>query len=154
MSYVSTVKYVPERIHAAAIYCSDGRVGDQFDDFLHNGLSLPRYDRVALPGGPACLAGHTEAYVQEKGVVDELKFLVDAHELERVVLIQHQGCAFYAQRLGLPEPFLADQQRIDLLKAARFVREVTGLSNVEAYFAGIDENSIAFEQLGLDRDVT
>src|SRR5690606_3413857 len=38
MKYESTVPYVPERIHAAAMYCSDGRVGEHFDDFLTNSL--------------------------------------------------------------------------------------------------------------------
>ena len=36
---------------AAAVYCSDGRYGEHMDDFLHNCLGLPRYDRVAIPGG-------------------------------------------------------------------------------------------------------
>ena len=133
--YQSGIRYNPERIHAAAVYCSDGRMGEFFDDFLQSGLGLPRYDRLALPGGPASLAGHTEAHVAEQGVVDELKFLVNVHQLERVVLIAHQGCAFYATRLQLPEPFLEQQQRIDLLKAKQFVSRITGISNIDAYFA-------------------
>src|SRR5690606_12818175 len=114
--YESRVPYIPQRIHAAAVYCSDGRVGEQFDDFLTNGLHLPRYDRVALPGGAACLAGHTEAHLEEQGVVDELQFLVEAHGLDRVVLIAHAGCAFYSSRLHLPGTYLEAQQRIDLVK--------------------------------------
>ena len=95
----STVRYERARIHAAAIYCSDGRMGEQFDDFLQSGLKLPRYDRVALPGGPACLADHQQAHVQTQGVVDELKFLIEVHGLKRIVLLAHEGCAFYATRL-------------------------------------------------------
>ncbi len=147
MTYESAIPYVAQRIHAAAIYCSDGRVGEHFDDFLHHGLKLPRYDRVALPGGPACLAGHTEAHLEEQGVVDELKFLVDAHELERVILIAHEGCAFYAQRLQLPESYLAPQQKIDLVKAAGFVRRVTGIREVEGYFAHLQQQQITFERV-------
>ncbi len=93
--YVSGLPYHTKRMHAAAVYCSDGRVCEQYDDFLQNGLHLPRYDRVALPGGPACLAGHSQARIEEAGLLDELKFLVDAHGLEKVVLIQHEDCAFY-----------------------------------------------------------
>ena len=145
--YRSQIPYNAARIRAAAIYCSDGRVGEQFDDFLQNGLSLPRYDRVALPGGPACLAGHTEAHLEEQGVVDELKFLVDAHQLKRVVLIGHGGCAFYAQRLRLPEKFLEPQQHIDLVKAAAFIREITGLERVEAFFARRTGDRVAFENV-------
>lgn len=147
MTYDSPIIYEAARIHAAAVYCSDGRVGEHFDDFLHNGLKLPRYDRVALPGGPACLAGHTEAHLEEQGVVDELKFLVDAHELKRVVLIGHGGCAFYAQRLRLPEKFLEPQQHIDLVKAAAFIREITGIEQVDAYFARRVADRVAFESV-------
>ena len=70
----------------AVIHSSDGRVGRHVDDFLSNGLGLTNYDRVALPGGPACFAGHPAAHVQQANVVEELRFLVEAHELERVVL--------------------------------------------------------------------
>ncbi len=145
MPYESPLPYEAKRIHAAAIYCSDGRVGEHFDDFLQNGLALPRYDRVALPGGPACLAGHTEAHLEEQGVVDELKFLVDAHKLKRVVLIQHQGCAFYAARLDLPEEHLEAQQKIDLVKAASFIRRITGIQKVDAFFASKLNKRIRFE---------
>ncbi len=137
--------YNPERMHAAALYCSDGRVGLQFDDFLRNGLALPRYDRLCLPGGPACLAGHPQAHLEQQGVVDELQFLVEVHELERVVLIAHQGCAFYTARLGLEEPTLEQTQRNDLAEAASFVRKVTGLDRVDTYFARHTNDGMQFE---------
>lgn len=147
MNYESPVRYEKTRIHAAALYCSDGRVGEHFDDFLRNGLSLPRYDRVSLPGGPACLAGHPQAHLEEQGVVDELKFLVEVHGLKRVVLIAHQGCAFYATRLKLKEPRLELVQRADLVRAAAFVHRVTGLDAIDAYFARLVKARVRFERV-------
>lgn len=149
-SYESRIPYVPERIHGAAIYCSDGRVGEHFDDFLFNGLKLPRYDRLAVPGGPACLAGHTEAHLEEQGVVDELRFLVEAHELDRIVLIQHAGCAFYSSRIRLPAPHLEPQQRIDLVKAAAFIRRITNVPQIEGYFARPGGDRVAFEPVSVE----
>ena len=143
--YRSSLPYDPQRIHAAAVYCSDGRMGEHFDDFLQNGLKLPRYDRVALPGGPACLAGHTEAHVAEHGVVDELNFLVEVHGLERVVLIAHAGCAFYGTRLHLPSEYLEAQQKIDLVKAAGFITRITGIKSMDAYFARPNRDHVLFE---------
>ena len=144
--YSSRLPYESARIHAAAIYCSDGRLGEHFDDFLQNGLSLPRYDRVTLPGGPACLAGHPEALLEEKGIVDELQFLVDVHKLKRVVLIAHQDCAFYTARLELKEPRLELVQKADLVRAAAYVHRVTGLEKIEAWFARHgDNNAVNFE---------
>jgi hypothetical protein len=147
MSYESPVRYERARIHAAAMYCSDGRVGEHFDDFLQNGLALPRYDRVSLPGGPACLAGHPQAHLEEQGVVDEFKFLVEVHGLKRVVLIAHQGCAFYATRLDLKEPRLELVQRADLVRAAAFVHRVTGIDAIEGYFARLVEGRVRFERV-------
>jgi len=149
MCYTCPIPYVSERIHAAALYCSDGRVGEHFDDFLQIGLSLPRYDRLCLPGGPACLAGHPQAHVQKKGVVDELDFLVEVHGLERVVLIQHEGCAFYSARLGLDGSGRENSQRADLAKSAAFVREVTGVEQVDAFFARKVESGMSFEPVDI-----
>lgn len=145
--YESRLRYEQTRIHAAALYCSDGRLGEHFDDFLQNGLSLPRYDRVSLPGGPACLAGHPQAHLEEQGVVDELKFLVEVHRLRRVVLIAHQGCAFYASRLELREPRMELMQRADLVRAAALVHRVTGLDAIEAYFARFADGRVWFESV-------
>lgn len=147
MNYESSLPYDASRIHAAALYCSDGRMGEHFDDFLQNGLQLPRYDRLCLPGGPACVAGHPQAHLEEKGVVDELHFLVEAHKIKRVVLIAHQGCAFYASRLGLKEPRLELVQRADLVRSAAFVHRVTGIGAIEAYYARLTDGKIAFESV-------
>jgi hypothetical protein len=143
----SKTPYEPERIHAAAIYCSDGRLGEHFDDFLLNGLKLPRYDRLALPGGPAALAEHAETKLEHAAVVDELKFLVEVHGLNRVVLIQHQNCAFYTRRLGLEGFDVERQQRDDLAAAAEFVRTVTGVARVDTYFARRFDTAVRFEEV-------
>jgi Putative carbonic anhydrase len=145
MTYSSPIPYNSSRMHAAALYCSDGRVGEHCDDFLQHGLKLPRYDRLCIPGGPACVAGHAEAHLEEKGVVDELHFLVEVHKLKRVVLIAHQGCAFYSDRLALAEPRLELVQKADLVRAAAFVQRVTGLASIEAYFARHAEGKVVFE---------
>jgi hypothetical protein len=146
-TYDSPIPYERARIHAAAIYCSDGRIGEHFDDFLQHGLGLPRYDRVALPGGPACLAGHSQAHLEEQGVIDELQFLVEVHGLKKIVLIAHEGCAFYATRLELKAPRLELVQRADLVRSAAIVQRVTGLDAIEGYFARLVEGKIAFERV-------
>lgn len=147
MNYESSIKYEAARIHAAALYCSDGRVGEHFDDFLQNGLNLPRYDRLSLPGGPACLAGHPQANLEEKGVIDELHFLVEVHKLKKVILIAHQGCAYYGTRLELKEPRLELVQRADLVRAAAYVHRVTELNDIQAYFARLAEGRVTFERV-------
>ena len=148
--YESRVPYQTERMHAAAVYCSDGRVTEQYDDFLLNGLNLPRYDRVALPGGPASLAGYSAARIQEAGLLDELKFLVEAHELQRVVLIQHEDCAFYKVRLQTPKTSLEQLQKADLIRAAYMVRQTVDVEQIDGFFARRTEAGVAFEAVPID----
>ena len=105
---------------------------------------------MAMPGGPACMAGYAQARLSEEGVLEELLFLVKAHELDRVVLIQHQGCAFYAQTLGVDPQRMKPLQHADLVRAAHFVRHQTPLTRVEAYFAAVRGNAVAFEPVSVD----
>jgi hypothetical protein len=46
----SSIPFDANRIGAAAVYCSDGRFGEQVDELLFKTLKLPRYDRLAVPG--------------------------------------------------------------------------------------------------------
>ncbi len=150
MCFQSKTPFTSERIHAAAMYCSDGRFGEPFDDFLTDGLHLPRYDRVAIPGGPACLAGYPETRGQEQEMLNELLFLLDAHSIKRVVLIQHQGCAFYGELLDVPKDRVRLLQEADLVRAAHFIRRQTPLTQVEGYFAAVDGSAVKFERVDLD----
>lgn len=133
--FSSSAPFDDNRIRAAAVYCSDGRFGDQFDELMHQALHLPRYDRLAVPGGAACLASHFATYREEEGVAEQLRFLVRVHGLERVVLIAHEGCAFYSHRLQVSSLQLESQQRDDMKKAMRRVRAIGPDLRIHAFFA-------------------
>lgn len=149
-SFQSSICYEPSRIGAAAVYCSDGRFGDHFDELMHVALGLPRYDRLAVPGGAACLARHFVAYREEDGVIEQLRFLVDVHGLERVVLIAHEGCAFYSERLHISPLQLEFQQREDMKKAVGTVRSIGPHLTIDAYFARQAwDGKIQFESVAL-----
>jgi hypothetical protein len=145
--YVSVVPYEQERVHAAAVYCSDGRLGDHVDDFLHNGLGLPRYDRVACPGGPVGLAGRLTAFWETRGVDEQLRFLARVHEIHKVVLIAHAGCAYYSQRLSLAPDRVEAEQRDDLRKAVWAVQRIVTGIEVAPFFAHVLGAEVAFEEL-------
>jgi hypothetical protein len=148
--FESSVRFDSNRIRAAAVYCSDGRFGDQFDELMHAALALPRYDRLAVPGGAACLAGHFATYREEEGVVQQLRFLVQAHDLERVILIAHEHCAFYTQRLQVSPLQLESQQREDMKKALRRVTSISSNLLVHAFYARKTwEGTVQFESVEL-----
>lgn len=145
-TYTSDVGFDAERIGAAAVYCSDGRYGDQMDEFLHHALGLPRYDRVASPGGPACLAMHSIAIRDQGAMEKQLRFLITAHELNRIVLIAHQDCGFY-KHLKLWGKTVEEQQREDLRKVANVVRGYAEGLAVDAFFARKVEGRVRFERV-------
>jgi len=146
MGFDSSIAFDESRIHAAAVYCSDGRWGEQMDDFLHRELGLPRYDRLVVPGGPAALAGDM-AFWREAELLDKhLRFLIDVHALERVVLIAHQDCAFYTRTLGVSASELEARQNKDLAAAARRVRGL-GPVDVSTYRASREGGVVRVEQV-------
>ena len=143
----SSIPFDANRIGAAAVYCSDGRFGEQVDELLFQALKLPRYDRLAVPGGAACLAGHFAAYREEEGVSEQLRFLVNVHEIRRVVLIAHEACAYYTEWLHVPPTQLESRQREDLSKAIRHVQRFGIDLDVSAYFARRQGDGVAFERV-------
>jgi hypothetical protein len=147
--FVSSVPFEEARIRAASLYCSDGRYGEQFDDFLHNALALPRYDRLAVPGGPACLTGRLDVFWEGHSAQQALDFLATVHGLERLVLIQHQGCAFYRQWLKVRDEALEARQLDDLHKAAELMRRRHPELRVDAFFARRLEAEVRFEPVAL-----
>jgi hypothetical protein len=152
--FISSVPFEEARIRAASLYCSDGRYGEQFDDFLHNALSLPRYDRLAVPGGPACLTGRLDVFWEGHSAQQQLDFLAAVHGLERLVLVQHQGCAFYREWLKVRDEDLEARQVEDLHKAAELMRRRHPELRVDAFFARRLEAQVCFEPVALPTDAS
>lgn len=134
--FTSTEHWNPQRIGAVAIYCSDGRWGEAFDEFCHKHLQLPRYDRLALAGGPACFAPRDEKArgLYEAGL-EQLAFLVRVHELKHIILITHYGCAAYAEALQREPDACLPAQLADLRAVSDMLRRRFAGVQVEAYLA-------------------
>ena len=143
--YISPTPYHAERIYAAALYCSDGRIGDQVDEFLHHGTGFPRYDRLVCPGGPVALSGRLLALWDARGVEEQLRFLVEVHDIRTVVLVAHEGCAYYARRLALAPERIELEQREDLKKAAAAIAKLAPGVTTESYFARHVGSAIGFD---------
>lgn len=149
-AFTSSIPFVAEGFHAAAVYCSDGRFGNHFNDFLVNGLGLTNCDRVVLPGGPASVAEYPDATVDSNKVLGELNFLVEAHGLDLVVLIQHAGCAHYSVRIGVGGDAMVAQQTTDLKRVAQAIKAASPTTRVQGYFAIPENGSIKFDPINLD----
>jgi hypothetical protein len=149
--FLSSVPFTEARIRAASIYCSDGRYGEQMDEFLHQGLGLPRYDRLAVPGGPACFTGGLSVFWEGHSGERQLEFLARVHGLERLVLIAHAGCAFYLETLRTRPEELEARQIEDLVTAAARLRLAHPALAVEMYLARRSTKEIWFEPISAFR---
>ena len=149
-SFTSTEQWNAERIGALAIYCSDGRWGDAFDEFCHRSLNIPRYDRFAVPGGPAWLnqvsADHPELFAAARAQLD---FLIRVHNISRIVLITHYGCAFYAEEHQREADDCLPIQMDDLKQSAQRLKEWYPQVNVEPFLAMRRENRLSFHPVTL-----
>ena len=124
-----------------AVHCSDHRFQAAFYEFLNLKLDLnENYDLLVLPGGPQCLT--LVEYLPKFSWASWkwFNFLVEAHDLKRLIMIQHQDCGWYKD---LPfhlhtatEPRLRQEQDLRRAREA-LAREHPGLE-VEAYYAGWD----------------
>jgi hypothetical protein len=150
VAYHAIERYSPERIHALALYCSDGRWGKSFDEFCHRHLRIPHYDRWAVPGGPAWIALAAEEDGDLFQIVRiQLDFLVQAHELKRIVLITHHGCAWYGHRLQQPPDQCLSAQSRDVEVAAAVLRDWYPDLQVEAYLAMRQHEWVSFHTLDI-----
>jgi len=146
--YESPIPLRKLRVRAAAVYCSDGRVGDQIDEFLHHILDTPLCDRLAIPGGPASMKFGSQFPEETKGVGEQFRFLVRSRSLQQVVLIAHAPCMFYRQRLQIPDSSQLARQEEDLREAARVVRSFAPLL-VAAYTARIVKARVQFDSVSV-----
>ena len=122
-------------IGTAVVCCSDGRFVEPMDEFLHEGLGIPRYDCLAVPGGAGCLAGHFAAWREEEAATFQLKFLIEMHALHRIVLITHPDCGFYTKRLRMFGSEIEQAQRRDLVTASHRIRGLTPHLEIDAFIA-------------------
>ena len=146
--FESAADFDPEHVRALVLCCSDGRFREALDEFLHEHLGLSRYDRLVIPGGPGAMAGGAGTWRQEESVLEDLRFAIQAHHTDTVVLISHEDCGFYSVRVGVRGPEQCHRVREDLKKAlSRFGVLGSGLK-VEAYHASVAAGKVRFEAVG------
>ena len=127
------------------VHCSDPRYQPHFQSFLRQGLGIPRYALLAIPGG-----------VQTLTLVDYLpkfawsgwrwmKFLTNLTSPRRVILITHDDCRWYLDNRFADAANVRGRQVEDLRRVGRAFRERFGDVDVELYYAALEDGRARFE---------
>lgn len=123
------------------IHCGDYRFQSAFQEFLNGSLNLDgNYDLMVIPGGPLSLTLFEYLPKFQWASWRWLRFFVEQHKVRRLILIQHQDCAFYrTMPLHLhasPEP--RQRQELDLRRVREAMKKDLPQLAVELYYAGWD----------------
>jgi len=155
-------KWIADRPHTLVVACSDGRLQEQTDAFLHEQLGLAGFDRFYVPGGGGALASTGRDFIRAQQLRRECAYLIELHEVSRVILLFHGPsnngpadavCADYRRKLQWASPaLLADRQRIDALELIEIREMWAGTAKVSAFRCEIDEaRDVSFVALDTDR---
>jgi len=156
------MKWTPDRPHTLVIACSDGRLQEQTDEFLHRKLFLTQFDRFYIPGGGGALASSGRDFIRAQQLRRECAYLIQLHEVSRVILMFHGPaedgpadavCADYRRKLSWASPSLvADRQRVDALELIEISREWAGDADVSAYLCEVGrDHGTSFRPMQLQR---
>ncbi|MBI3951122.1 MAG: hypothetical protein HY314_11795 [Acidobacteria bacterium] len=135
--YQGQVPLVTTPPEAVIIHCSDYRFQAAIHEFLQAELELRSYDVLAVPGGPHFASASDWLPKHFTVGKQNLRFLIEFHQLKRLILIDHSDCAFFKHRLAFffSEPSMNDKQIANLRKARRVVQDWFPTLMVGAYFA-------------------
>jgi hypothetical protein len=123
------------------IHCGDYRFQGAFYEFLNGVLKLnENYDLMVIPGGPQSLT--LVEYLPKFSWASWkwFRFFVEKHGIRRLILIQHQDCAWY-QTMPLHLHASAEprkRQEQDLERISRTLTKDFADLTVELYYAGWD----------------
>lgn len=140
-SYQPSSKINRTQTDVLVVHCSDHRFQAGLYEFLNLGLDLnENYDLLVIPGGPQALT-LVEYLPKFSWVLTKwLRFLIDVHDLKRMILIAHQDCRWYRT---LPFHLFSPadprhHQENDLRRVKHSVEKEFPHIRVELYYAGWD----------------
>lgn len=110
-TFLTEVPWNPTRPRILVIACSDGRLQRNLDDFLEHHLGITDYDRIYIAGGPGALSSSGYDFLRGDQLRRDGAFLIEAHEIEEVVLIFHSAAANGDASDGPVECLCADYRR-------------------------------------------
>ncbi len=89
------------------------------------------FDTIAFPGIVRLIATLQDGVIRHFLIEKGLKLLLNAHGIEVIFLLEHTGCAERASKLGVPESFVEDGNRIEETLTTASIRLMQDLRSIE-----------------------
>ena len=136
-AYLTELPWDPARPEAVVITCVDGRWYRHFQEFAREHLKAgPCTDFMAVPGGIEPMTLADEVPKDFNFFRRRLEALVEAHGTRRIVVIAHQDCAWYRDRMGgATAEAMRAKQVADMRRAASWLRTRFEGIVVQPFFA-------------------
>jgi hypothetical protein len=144
MKIVTSFGFDREYASTLAIYCSDGRFAEACDWFIEHHLGIPKFDQMAVPGGPAWLSLDIDRVWEHEIARRHVGYLIRAHRIEQVILIAHENCGFYRER-RVPEEKMKERQVADLQSAVQYLLRTFPNLKVQSYYVRGLPDGVDFE---------
>ena len=145
VAYESELTWSAERPETLVVCCSDGRLQRSIDYFLDEHLGVFYYDRLYAPGGPGALSDKGSQFMRADHYRRDLKFLLDAHSFEQVILIfhgaaedgpAHSDCAHYKTMMpDKPRQEIVARQKEDFEDVLLYLKGLRNSLDVRGYRA-------------------
>jgi hypothetical protein len=138
-TYLTRPGWNQERPRALVVACSDGRLQENLDDFLHTSLGIHHYDRLYAPGGGGALVSSGVELIRPNQFRRECQFLLAAHGVQNLYLIFHgpsengpdeAACGDYRRKL--PRANMAELRRRQE-EDARELKQVSWGAGVQVF---------------------
>ncbi|HLK68015.1 MAG TPA: hypothetical protein VKU19_31495 [Bryobacteraceae bacterium] len=145
---------------ALVIHCGDPRFQSAFREFKSRELGIleGQYIPLIVPGSVASLCAGTFLPKNLKIMREQIQLLLKHYPVERVILINHEGCRSYGAMLAKLQHVLGKdavkKQLEDLEFAAGMIRQIAqtfgGHPKVESYMARVrqEDREVYFERIG------
>jgi hypothetical protein len=125
------------------VACSDGRLQEATDSFLHTELGLAQFDRFYVPGGGGALSASDREVFRAQHLRGECKYLIELHQVQQIILLFHgpavdgpaeSVCADYRRKMPWASPdLLRQRQARDAVELLQRASEWTAGASVSVY---------------------
>ena len=151
-------KWAPNRPHTMVVACSDGRLQQATDEFLHSELGLGDFDRLYVPGGGGALSASDRDVFRAQQLRAECKYLVELHQVRKIILLFHGPavggpseavCADYKRKMPWATPdVLRTRQARDAVELMQLKSEWAAQASVSIFRCEVAANAdIRFREL-------